>query len=90
MNEIRFRLKGCQPYFIEHELLPKLYFKENEKNTEYWIFYYAFIRGLSDEAIGIRLGYSRQHILKLTKNILEANLFLVLEFLKTQEKEVTE
>lgn len=59
MNEIRLKLKKCQPYFIEHDLLPKIYFKEDKNNTEYWIFFYSFIRRLSDEAIGARLGYSR-------------------------------
>ena len=84
MNEIRIKLKKCQPYFVEHELLPKMYFKEDENNTEYWIFFYSFIRHLSDEAIGIRLGYSRQHILVLTKKILRNNLTMVLEFLDKQ------
>ena len=81
MNEIRIKLKKCEPYFIEHELLPQLYFKEDDKNTEYWIFYYSFIRRLSNEAIGARLGYSRQYILVLTKNILKANSTLILNFL---------
>ena len=82
MNEIRIKLKDCEPYFIEHELLPKMYFRESENNTEYWIFFYCFIRKLSDEAIGIRLGYSRQHILNLTKKILKANKTMVLDFIE--------
>lgn len=82
MNETRIKLKHCQPYFIEHELLPLMYFKESENNTEYWIFFYSFIRRLSDEAIGVRLGYSRQHILNLTKKILKANKTMVLDFIE--------
>ena len=86
MNEIRIRLKHCEPYFIEHELLPLMYFKESENKTEYWIFFYSFIRWLSDEAIGVRLGYSRQHILNLTKNIIKSNLTMIKNFLQNHNK----
>jgi hypothetical protein len=86
MQNLRTELKRCQPYFIEKELLPKLYFKEDEKNTEYWVFKYSFITRISDEAIGVRLGYTRQHIYCITKNILQANKCLVTNFLETFNK----
>lgn len=81
MKEIRTKLKQTQPYFIERDLLPKLYFKEDDNDTEYWIFKYSFIRHLSDLSIGIRLGYSRQHILRLTYKIIKNNHALITEFL---------
>lgn len=86
MNEIRIRLKHCEPYFIEHELLPLMYFRESENKTEYWIFFYSFIRRLSDEAIGVRLGYSRQQILNKTKAILKFNLTMIQNFLQKHNK----
>ena len=82
MRNLRTELKNSQPYFIERDLIDKLYFKEDEKNSEYWIFFYSFIRGLSDEAIGIRLGnYDRYQIYRRTIKILETNKCLIEEFL---------
>lgn len=81
MENLRSRLKDCQPYFIEKDLLPKLYFKEDENNTEYWIFRYSFITRLNTLAIGVRLGYTRQHILTKLKQIIKANKSLIENFL---------
>lgn len=78
---LRKELKRVQPYYIETCLLPKMYFNEDEHDTEYWIFVYAFLRGLSDQSIGVRLGYSRQHILKWTKKIIERNHDLIFDFI---------
>jgi len=88
---IRNKLKKCQPYFVEKELLPLMYFKEDKnelidnnqerKETEYWIFYYSFIRKLTDEAIGVRLGYTQQGINKRALAIIGANFSLIEKFL---------
>lgn len=82
MENLRNKLKDCQPYFIEKELLPNLYFKEDENDTEYWIFKYSFITRLSTLATGVRLGYSRQHILVKLKKIIKANKALIEDFLQ--------
>lgn len=84
MKNLKNRLKRCQPYFIEKDLLPKLYFNEERKEQEEWIFRYSFIRHLSDVSIGIRLGYTSQNIHYIIKNILWANQTLIKEFLATQ------
>ena len=81
MKDLRAKLKKCQPYFIERDLLPKLYFKEDENNTEFWIFKYAFIRRLTDVSIGIRLGCTKQNIHYKIKGILQSNQSLIEEFL---------
>lgn len=81
MTNLKTELKGIQPYFIEKELLPKLYFKEDNNNTEYWIFFYTYIRGLSGLAIGIRLGYSKQHIYKKLDKIINRNRTLITQFI---------
>lgn len=86
MENLRNRLKDCQPYFIEKDLLPILYFKEDENNTEYWIFKYSFITRLSTLAIGVRLGYTRQHILNKLKQIIKANQALIENFLQEHSK----
>lgn len=86
MENLRNKLKDCQPYFIEKELLPSLYFKEDENDTEYWIFKYSFITRLSTLAIGVRLGYSRQHILVKLKQIIKANKSLIEKFLQEYSK----
>lgn len=80
MKKLRSELKKCQPYYIERELLPLMYFKEDTEETEYWIFYYAFIRRLSDLSIRVRLGYTRQHILRLTNKIIEKNHDAIFNF----------
>lgn len=84
MKDLRTRLKKCQPYFVERDLLPKLYFREDKDNIEFWIFKYAFITRLTDVSIGIRLGYTKQNIHYKLKSILQANQALIEEFLKTQ------
>lgn len=81
MKEIRTKLKKCQPYFIERDLLPKLYFREDENNTEYWIFKYYFITQLTQLSISIRLDYSKQNINYLLHRILKRNHALIEEFL---------
>lgn len=81
MREIRTRLKKCQPYFIEKDLLPRLYFKEDKKDTEYWIFKYIFINHLSELCISIRLDFSRQTINYKLNKILERNHAIIEEFL---------
>ena len=85
MLNLRSKLKGCQPYFIEKDLLPTLYFKEDENDTEYWIFKYCFITRLSDLAIGVRLGYSRQQIYNKTQSIISANKTLIENFLQIMD-----
>ena len=86
MVTTRTRLKKCQPYFIEKELIDKLYLSDEVnaegQKIEYWIFFFAFIRRLSDTAIGIRLGYTRQGIFLRTNKIIEKNLYLIEKFLK--------
>lgn len=84
-TKIRNKLKKCQPYFIERDLLPRLYFKEDAEEKEYWTFKYAFIRRLSDVSIGVRLGYTKQNIHYILKKILQANYAIIEEFLNTQE-----
>lgn len=91
-KDIRTRLKKCQPYFIEKELIPNLYYKEEEcdlvdeygrkREIERWIIFYSFIRKLSDEAIGIRLGFGGNTIYKKTLKIIERNLTIIENFLK--------
>lgn len=85
ITEIKNKLKKCQPYFIEKDLLPKLYFKEDIEEKEYWTFKYAFIRRLTDVSIGVRLGYTKQNIHYIIKNILQANYTLIDDFIKTQK-----
>jgi len=81
MKELKNRLKKCQPYLIEKELYPNLFFTEEKEEQEKWIFKYAFIRRLSDVSIGIRLGYSNTNIHYLIKKILEMNKDLIEDFL---------
>lgn len=93
-KEVRNKLKKCQPYLIQRDLLPNLFFKEedndlldeygNKKETEYWIFFYAFVRQLTDSAIGIRLGYTPQGINKRIIKIIKNNYCLIENFLYTQ------
>lgn len=95
-KDIRARLKKCQPYFIEKELLPNLYFKEeecdllddygNKRDVEYWIVKYAFMRKLSDEAIGMRLGFESLAIYRRTLKLIERNLAIIEEFLARHDK----
>lgn len=84
ITQIRNKLKKCQSYFIEKDLLPQLYFKEDIEEKEYWVFKYAFIRRLSDVSIGVRLGYTKQNIHYIIKKILQANYSIIENFIFTQ------
>ena len=87
IKDLRIRLKRCEPYLIERDLLPKLYFREDENNTEKWIFKYAFLMGHTDETISVRLNYySRQAINRKMQQILESNRTLIEEFLTSLNK----
>lgn len=81
IKEIRIRLKDVEPRFIEKKLLPEIYFKEDEKNTEYWVFFYRYVRKLGDETIGVRLGYERKSIYNICLRIIKNNLTTITEFL---------
>lgn len=81
MKKYRTILKNTEPYYIERDLFDKLFFMEDEKDTEYWIFKYAFLRRLSDEAIGIRLDYDTTTIYRKTLKIIKNNYRLIKEFL---------
>lgn len=86
MINLKTELRQIQPYFIEKELLSMLYFKENRKDVEYWIMFYCFIRGLSNEAIGVRLGYSKQYIGRLSNQILHRNKAIIEDFIDKHAK----
>lgn len=83
------KLKKSEPFLIERDLLPKLYFKEEkfcefngeEKDLEYWIFYYTFIRKLTQTSIGVRLNYSQQNINLRLQKIIKNNFYLINNFL---------
>lgn len=82
MEDLRSRLKNCQPYWIEKELLPNLYFVPSENDIEYWIFKYYFVTRLNTLAIGVRVGYTRQHVLSKLKDIIRNNEELIKQFLE--------
>ena len=81
LKDIKNKLKQCQPYFIEKDLLPTLYFNEEYKEQEYWSFVYAFLRRLTDTSIGIRLGYTSQNIHYIIKRIIKSNESIIINFL---------
>lgn len=81
MKDIRIKLHNCEPYFIQYDLIPKLYFKEDKEEIEYWIFFYHFIRQLNYRAIGVRLGYDHSTIAYKLKKILTTNKTLIEEFI---------
>ena len=66
-------------------MIDKLYWNEEVNfeglNIDYWSFFYAFIRKLSDKAIGVRMGYEKPTINIRIKKILERNEYLITEFL---------
>lgn len=89
---IKNKLKRCQPYFIEKELMPKLYLKKDksdlmlddfghQREIEYWIFKYIFIFHASEKNIAIRLNYSQQSVSIKLRKILERNKYLINNFL---------
>jgi hypothetical protein len=85
LKDLKNKLKKCQPYFIEKELLPCLYFSEEQYDKEYWTFVYAFLRRLSDTAISIRLGYTSANIHYIIKNILKTNKYIIETFITSQD-----
>lgn len=84
MRELKNRLRQCQPYYIERDLLPNLYFREDREEIEKWVFVYSFIRRLPDVSIGVRLGYTSQNIYHIKLDILKTNKDLINSFLFTQ------
>ena len=82
-DNIRRSLRECEPYFIEFELIPQIYFNDNdnEEKTNYWVFFYYFVRKLSYLAIGVRLGYEDNTIHYKLKNILKANKTIIQHFI---------
>lgn len=80
-KRIKSRLKKAQPYFIEKDLLPQLYFNEEYEETERWVFVYTFLRRLTDTSIGIRLDYSSANIHYITKRIINTNKNIIEDFL---------
>ena len=84
MTTLRNKLRECEPYFIEYNLLPKLYFREDNQETEYWIFFYYFIRKLNYRAIGVRLGYDHSTIAYKMNRILQTNNTIIEEFIFQQ------
>jgi len=93
LKDLKNKLKKCQPYFTEKDLINKLYFSEETngdgQNIERWIFFYAFIRKLSDNAIAIRLGFlAKQTVNKRIKKIINENKFLIEEFLSNYSQNV--
>jgi hypothetical protein len=92
ITQLKNKLINCEPYLIERDLLPKLYFKEeecdkfldcygNKREVEYWIFKYIFIRGVTEDYIAVRLDYSQQTISYRLRKIIERNKTLIEEFL---------
>ena len=81
VTEIKNKLRECQPYHIEHNLIPKLYFKEDKNNCYYWIFFYAYVRQLNETSIGVRVGYERHTISRKLSFIIKSNISLIKEFL---------
>lgn len=80
---IRKLLKESEPALIKLELLPELWFKEDEKETEYWIFFYAFCYRFSDDMISQRLGYyTRKHVYNRTLKIIKNNYTVISRFLQ--------
>lgn len=84
MKNIRKNLKDCEPYFIQYNLLSKLYFKEDKEEIEYWIFFYYFIRKLNYRAIGARLGYDHSTIAYKLNKILVRNKTIIKNFIFQQ------
>ena len=80
-NNIRRSLRNCEPYFIQYDLLPKLYLIEDEEQVEYWIFFYYFVRKLNYDAIGIRLGFQGNTIYYRLQKILKSNKTIIEEFI---------
>ena len=83
IKTIKIKLKKCQPYFIEKDVLPTLYFNEEKLEQEKWVFTYSFIRKLSDVSIGVRLGYTSQNIHYITKCIILLNKNIIENFIST-------
>lgn len=83
-KEIRKQLKKAQPSLLRQYLIPKLWFKEDDKQTEYWIFYYAFFYRFSDDMISQRLGYYQpKQIYNITLKIIENNYTEITNYLRS-------
>lgn len=81
---IRNKLKKCEPYHIQYDLLPKLYLKEDKEEIEYWVFFYHFVRQLNYRAIGARLGFDHSTIAYKMNKILQTNNTIIEEFIFQQ------
>ena len=82
-KQIRKLLKEAEPARIKLDLLPEIWFKEDEKETEYWIFFYAFCYRFSDDMISQRLGYyTKKHVYNKTLKIIQNNYTLISRFLQ--------
>ena len=84
MTSLRNKLKECEPYHIQYDLLPKLYFKEDKEEIEYWVFFYHFVRQLNYRAIGTRLGFDHSTIAYKMNKILQTNNSIIEEFIFQQ------
>ena len=84
MKNLRIALRKIQPYFVEYNLIPKLYFKEDKDKIDYWVFFYHFIRKLNYRAIGARLGFDHSTIAYKMTNILKNNQKLIEDFIFQQ------
>ena len=82
-KQIRKLLKEAEPARIKLDLLPEIWFKEDDKETEYWIFFYAFCYRFSDDMISQRLGYyTKKHVYNKTLKIIQNNYTLISRFLQ--------
>lgn len=82
-KQIRKILKESEPARIKLDLLPEMWFKEDDKETEYWIFFYAFCYRFSDDMISQRLGYyTKKQIYNKTLKIIQNNYTLISRFLQ--------
>lgn len=81
-KQIRKILKEAEPALIKMDLLPEMWFKKDEQETEYWIFFYSFCYRFSDDMISQRLGYyTKKQIYNKTLKIIQNNYTLISRFL---------
>lgn len=79
LNKIRILLKNVEPYKIEQELYPNLFYKTE---IDKWIFFYSFCRRLNDISIGYRVGLERSQVYRRTITIIKDNLTCIIKFLE--------